>query len=315
MNTLDVMDVGHNNSFLTWLQGLRNDQLRLIVFVTEKCNFRCVYCYETFEKGRILDSVVLGIKNLIKKRVSELKTLLLTFFGGEPLLHPDVILDLMSFALNHSKEDQIIRGDITTNGYFLTPNVARNLIKHNVNSFQITLDGTERWHNKLRPTAGGKPTFQKIIDNIQNLLSFNDEFSLIVRFNIFDGNYDSIIEFLEAHRWLGDPRVSVHFHPIFGNPHMRLTRSMKTLKELAFKKGYKITDFASVCYASLGNNFIIRSDGTIQKCTVALDNPVNTVGHIAEDGTLHLNSELLRQWVFSGNLTCPLKGIGSKEMV
>ncbi|NPA34111.1 MAG: radical SAM protein [Chlorobi bacterium] len=301
-----------DKDFLTWLQGLNNDHLRLIIFVTEKCNFRCVYCYETFEKGRISDSVISGIKNLLRKRLDELKTLQLSFFGGEPLLHPDVILDLMSFAIFHSRKDQIIQGDITTNGYFMTPDVARNLLEHNVNSFQITVDGTQNWHDRLRPTAGGKPTFQKIVSNIKNLLSFDRDFSLIVRFNIYDENYDSVIEFMETYEFLSDPRVHLHFHPIFGNPHMRLTRSMETLKELARKKGYKIMDIASVCYASLGNNFIIRSDGTIQKCTVALDDPVNTIGHIAEDGTLHLNTELLRKWVFSGNWACPLKAIQQK---
>ncbi len=41
-----------------------NDDLWLIVNPTERCNLRCVYCYETFALGKMPQTVVSGLLNL-----------------------------------------------------------------------------------------------------------------------------------------------------------------------------------------------------------------------------------------------------------
>ncbi len=59
----------------------------------------------------------------------------------------------------------------------------------------------------------------------------------------------------------------------------------------------------SVCYAAMGNSLAIRKNGDIQKCTVALDDPINTVGKLNSDGTITSN----------GNFSFWLKGILSGD--
>jgi uncharacterized protein len=54
---------------------LSHSILDLHILPTEKCNFRCVYCYEDFQIGRMKDHVVNGVKNLIRRRMDELKQL------------------------------------------------------------------------------------------------------------------------------------------------------------------------------------------------------------------------------------------------
>ena len=56
--------------------------LSLILLPTEKCNFRCTYCYEDFAIGRMQPSVVRGIKALITHRVPHLDRLNISWFGG-----------------------------------------------------------------------------------------------------------------------------------------------------------------------------------------------------------------------------------------
>ncbi len=295
-----------------WWRGLDNTHLRLIIFITEKCNFRCLYCYETFEQGRIHDSVVKGIKQLLAKRLPELKTLQLSFFGGEPLLHPEIITDLMAFALQRGQAQQAIQGDVTTNGYLLTPAVAQKLVRHQVRRFQITIDGLASTHNKLRPTAGGKPTFDTILTHVGALLEMPEAFALIIRCNVCDENYDSIADFLKQHRWLADPRISVHFHAVFGHPRLKLSnpgKKIQQLEQLAQSLGYQVVPPSQVCYASQGNVFVIRANGLVQKCTVALEHPLNTIGRLASNGMLNLNQNLLRKWVFSSDVQCPLRAI------
>ena len=40
--------------------------LQLVLLPTEACNFRCVYCFESFEHGPMTPSVVIGIKRSAK---------------------------------------------------------------------------------------------------------------------------------------------------------------------------------------------------------------------------------------------------------
>ena len=74
---------------------MTNDHLQLIVNPTERCNLRCVYCYETFALGKMPQAIVSGIFNLVKRRAEKgLKTFRLEFFGGEPLVAWDVVESL-----------------------------------------------------------------------------------------------------------------------------------------------------------------------------------------------------------------------------
>ena len=75
----------------------RNDQLQLILLPTEDCNFRCVYCYQNFEVGRMRPQVVDGIKHLVERRIGSLRVLEIGWFGGEPLFAYDIVLGLSRF--------------------------------------------------------------------------------------------------------------------------------------------------------------------------------------------------------------------------
>ncbi|HEY0232414.1 MAG TPA: radical SAM protein, partial [Dokdonella sp.] len=68
------------------------------VLPTEKCNFRCTYCYEDFKIGRMQAPVVRGLKRLISNRAPSLRRLSLSWFGGEPLLAKPVVLEVGTHA-------------------------------------------------------------------------------------------------------------------------------------------------------------------------------------------------------------------------
>ena len=67
--------------------------LNLILFPTENCNFRCTYCYETYNGGLMPDAVVSGIKKLLVARAPDLDDLSIGWFGGEPLLAKTLVYD------------------------------------------------------------------------------------------------------------------------------------------------------------------------------------------------------------------------------
>ena len=71
----------------------------------------------------------------------------------------------------------------------------------------------------------------------------------------------------------------------------------------------------NVCYASKPNSFVIRADGKINKCTVALSDNVNSIGLLLSDGTISIEPELAKQWSLgffnndSDYLACPYSKI------
>jgi uncharacterized protein len=102
------------------LRHFRSNHLNLIILPTEACNFRCTYCYETFENRKMPRPVVTGIKSLIDRRGTDLDELEISWFGGEPLLALDVITEISKHALHVAKtEGFTFRSGMTTNGYFL----------------------------------------------------------------------------------------------------------------------------------------------------------------------------------------------------
>jgi uncharacterized protein len=75
-----------------YLSKYDNRYLHLILMPTEQCNFRCVYCYESFLRGRMSDEIKEGIKAYIGAQ-EELERFELHWFGGEPLLAAELLLN------------------------------------------------------------------------------------------------------------------------------------------------------------------------------------------------------------------------------
>jgi uncharacterized protein len=53
----------------------------------------------------------------------------------------------------------------------------------------------------------------------------------------------------------------------------------------------------NVCYAGKESSIVVRSDGKICKCTVALEDPRNHVGQLTKDGQLHIDQSIWNLWV------------------
>ncbi len=189
----------------------------LILFPTEKCNFRCTYCYETFEHGSMPQGVRQGIKNLISQRVPELGSLALSWFGGEPLIARHVVLEIAEHACLECKRHGVhLFGDTTTNAYLLTEELFRRLLELEQRSFQITLDGWEDAHDRERVQADGGKTFSRIWSNLLMAKGVDEEFAITLRCHINAENFRSVRRLArEIAREFGkDHRFRVHFHDV-----------------------------------------------------------------------------------------------------
>src|SRR6266571_4798031 len=172
------------------LESFRANLLNLIIMPTEACNFRCTYCYETFEHKKMHPSVVTGIKSLIDRRGGDLDELQISWFGGEPLLAFGVITDICTHAINVAKFNGFdFSSSMTTNGYFLDRKRFSSCLENGIRSFQISLDGDEHVHNASRKLMSGAGTFDRIWANVMAIKELSADFIILLRLHYTYENF------------------------------------------------------------------------------------------------------------------------------
>lgn len=304
------------------LEKEQESTLGLTIMPSEDCNFRCIYCYENFENGLIKPKVMQGIKLFVKKKLERgsFSRVTCSWFGGEPLLAYDQILELSDAFMQYCVENEVrYVSSMTTNGYLLTPERAEKLIEHNVLYYQITLDGPENVHNRSRKLIGGKGTYRTIMQNLKFLKEFdNPELTVKIRVNFFPNSLETLEDWIVneiAPVFSNDKRFMLSFHPVrkwsgcninnseYIGERSSISEFITYLNRVCLKTGLSVQDVrmsldphGSVCYASKNNSIVIGSDGMLYKCTVAFDNPINNIGVINHDGTLNLNRVKMEMW-------------------
>lgn len=311
---------------------LSNRTLHLILLPTEGCNFRCTYCYEDFKIGRMRPEVVQGLKRFLDRRLPELDHLQVSWFGGEPLLAVDVVRNVLGhIARLRSRREVTFTSDMTTNAHRLTPDLFRELLGLGNTAFQITLDGTGPEHDRKRKLARGGGSFAVIWENLSRLREVDGDFRVMVRIHVDRGNQEDLSTLLAqcGETFAGDARFEFMIRPLarLGGPNDAALDVLgegerdgpvARLAALARELGLRPWSPAAgedLCYAARPNSLVIRADGRIGKCTVALRDPANDVGRLREDGTLTLDREAMLPWMrglWSGaesELACPYRGL------
>jgi uncharacterized protein len=312
-----------------------NRCLSLIIMPTENCNFRCTYCYEDFSIGRMKLETINGIKSLIEKRCSELDYINIGWFGGEPLMAKDIVLDISRFVMSmvYSHPNLRYDGSITTNAYLLDHELALALSSVGVSEYQISLDGPREIHNKSRLRADGANTFDKIWSNLLAIRDSSLPVKIILRIHVAVDTYSLLDPLLEdiKHEFLHDSRFSIFFKAIerLGSSNdgdiKQFSQSehdivMNSLKQKLFGEDCNLPQNAElpdnyICYASRPNSLIVRANGDIGKCTVALYDKRNKIGTLKSDGTMEVIPGRLAPWVRGletldpVTLACPLTAL------
>lgn len=177
-----------------WFAAAQSDNFMLIINPTLQCNFRCWYCYENHEGHTTMnDDTLQRVLKAIDRLIYSHTNVSIGFFGGEPLLRYDTIVKPI---IEHSTEyaghlNKEITFSFTTNGYLLDDEQAEFFKNHNVQSFQITLDGGKKFHDKVR-YSGQRGSYDKIIKNIEILLS--QQLPVLLRLNVTKDNIASFGE-------------------------------------------------------------------------------------------------------------------------
>lgn len=209
------MLIPSDNNELSILQQLRERLTQqpigvLYMLLTDRCNFACRYCFieggftnEDHQRSSMtpdiakqsIDLFARALKKdldwtLIKPRI--------IFYGGEPLLNPDVLQFTLEYVRTQQEKKELPDGTdlvLNTNASLITPQTAQILKDHNV-GVSVSLDGIQSLHNANRIYPSGKGTFEETMAGFDTLKRFAVPTSLSCTVT-----WDSIGQLKESLQW------------------------------------------------------------------------------------------------------------------
>lgn len=277
------------------------------ILTTTTCNARCFYCYELKAKGKTPMSLETAEKvaKYIITNADKTKELHLDWFGGEPLFNKEVINIIVSRVASAGFK---YSSSMISNGYLFdkeTAKIAKDF--WNLNSVQITLDGTEEVYNKTKNYIykDCDSPFKVVIENIKGILDVG--ISVSIRMNIDKHNFDdasNLIDYLDA-EFKEANGLSMYVWPIFEEGFERTEEERKELYDNLYKLQLKIFESgknishglpnevkAIHCLVDGGNGVTISPKGDLGLCEHYINSKF--IGHI--DNPNDKNWEEIKSW-------------------
>lgn len=295
-----------------------NTTARITIMPTLNCNFRCWYCYEThiegYMSGDSVQSVIVFCKNLIDSR--GLKSFVLDWFGGEPLLHFDDVVYPISIAIKDYCEEKNVNftNSITTNGFFIAEKLIPQMNEIALRSFQITLDGAKKFHDRTRFSHDRTGSYDCIVKNISLICRGITDVLVTVRINYTPTNLHTIdsiaVSFAEdiRHKIFIEPQLVWQFKDNINAITDVIAHKMETFHSLGYKtRANSLPTVCSWCYAENMNQYVINYDLKVYKCTARdFKDESHSVGVISAEGTFHPNKNYYKYFAASNfeNETC-----------
>ena len=266
----------------------RNSGLNVTVVLNLDCNFSCIYCYEGELKGKLYMSPETAelLIEFIKERFTEDKnSLLIDFYGGEPLLSIDLIKSisqkLKPFIESKGGSYQFT---LITNGSLFKRKVAEELASLGLERVKITLDGPPEVHNRFRPFKSGAGSFDTIIRNIKETWD-------LVKISL-GGNFDrntykkfpQLLDYLIKEGLTPEKIAVVKFDPVMKCPEGEISPAVykggcmsmdepwlleaaALLREEILKRGYNTPKITPIlCVVENQDAYVVNFDGVIYKC-------------------------------------------------
>ncbi len=163
--------------------------------VAHDCNLRCEYCFARtgdFGGERCIMPPETGrraIDFLIEKSANR-ENIELDFFGGEPLMAWDTVVETVRYARSIEKQHgKNFRFTITTNGVLLDDEKIDFINREMVNVV-LSLDGRRETTDRIRKTLNGKSAYDVIVPKFQKLVSQRGDKDYYVRATFTKYNLD-----------------------------------------------------------------------------------------------------------------------------
>ena len=148
----------------------------LCLHVAHDCNLRCRYCFAGtgdfgHDRGLMTPEVGERAVDFILAHSGTRRHCEIDFFGGEPLLNMDTVRHVVNYI--HKKEaltGKVFKLTLTTNAVLLNPETIQYL-NENAISLVLSLDGRRSAHDKMRPHANGRGSWDAAVENIRAVIA------------------------------------------------------------------------------------------------------------------------------------------------
>lgn len=292
-------------------------ELDVLLVPTNMCNFRCTYCFQSHANRVMGEDTEQRIIKFLKRKIPKSQIFRVGLFGGEPLLCADGLLRILNEANGICKTNGIpMAGEISTNGYLLTPDILEKLLRQRIFDFQVCVDGPKAFHNKTRPHITDSDSFTVIMDNLREIKNKvkSKNFRMTIRINLtpsvepylddfihelaseFGNNHCFQIAIQCVRDWGGD---NITCDQIVDDEPSRYKKWYERIRESGmYGAGRLYFNPFTYCIAYRKNGFIIDYDGKITKCTHATTEE-NNIGYIDEKGIEHITESKAAEWYVS----------------
>lgn len=271
----------------------------LVILPTLNCNYNCWYCIQEHVVSMMskdtMDAVLRHIDYMIQ--VEKIESLQIDWFGGEPFMFFNNIIEPLSMAIIEKCEKAKIPffNSATTNGYFLTKEITQKLVDLKFKSFQITIDGTKVHHDKVKFMKGLHSSFDRALNNINQMLSDYPSLNLVLRINYTHSNISSDIVNEVCDRLSTDIRSRITIMPkkVWQEDNdTNFENIIEPILSQFAQKGFHIDFWSPItnflpCYVSSLYYKAINFNGHALKCTACDDlHRKHARGIIAKDGKI-----------------------------
>ncbi|RPJ60671.1 MAG: radical SAM protein [Acidobacteria bacterium] len=259
------------------------DSFSATIELTEACNFRCLYCYQDHPGKHLGNEAQRRILLYLARKMREVPHVHVNWFGGEPLLRFNTLRTLSERLTREAAgADCRLTQFLTSNGYLLTPDLATELARLGIGNVQITLDGSRATHDRLRPLASGRSTYDRVLEACVNVVRVGIE--LMVRVNVNRVNAETVGSLLDDLLEAGvTPKCAV-IHAVRTIDHGTCAAGMADacftnaqfarvwidiLREVA-QRGFGLPSLAPIacnCPFDLQQTVMIGRDGSIRHCS------------------------------------------------
>lgn len=244
---------------------------------TTLCNARCFYCYENdcmFETMQT--SVVEATIDFIKKYIVDNPddNYSIDWFGGEPMLVPELILYMANEILQYCKDRLVnINSEIVTNASKINAESIYFFESIGISRVHISIDGMREEYEKRKAFVDGKKYFDQIISAIQLLT--NHDIQVMLRVNVDKNNIDSCYQLIEYLKETLSQKVEIHVAPLYGcgnsyltadNVTSVLTKLQSKIDSMGFKRTIRKSINEKYCRDSQQRNLVIKPDVDIIHC-------------------------------------------------
>ncbi|GFO69718.1 radical SAM/SPASM domain-containing protein [Geomonas limicola] len=301
---------------------VRSRVFRGIVVLNLACNLDCSYCYEGgFRFDQKMSEATAGrlVDWLIREKLAKGHDVSLSFYGGEPLLTPELIRRISEPLREAARVHQVTYNfSLVTNGTLLTRAVAEELLPLGLNGAKFTLDGPPEVHNAQRPYTSGADSFDSIV---ANLAAVCDLVPIQLGGNFTEENYREfprLLDHLVAHGITGDRLLQVLFTPITPQAGCSeynsgcacssapwLVEAHLFLREAILARGFVPSKpKLAACIVELSNNFVANWDGSLFKCPTFMAYPELSIGNLSDGIGDYRASHSIRNWRTERCLDC-----------